>query len=89
MRYFCVIVGINLIHKYFSYYIKKTRWPGIGPGSQERQSYMIPLHYQRLHCNDFILYIYILVLIFYIIIVLEIIKCRDNKSEMKNDLNFN
>ena len=28
---------------------KKTRWPGIGPGSQERQSYMIPLHYQRLH----------------------------------------
>ena len=26
---------------------KKTRWPGIGPGSQERQSYMIPLHYQR------------------------------------------
>ena len=28
---------------------KKSRWPGIGPGSQERQSYMIPLHYQRIH----------------------------------------
>lgn len=27
--------------------LKITRSPGVGPGAQERQSYMLPLHYDR------------------------------------------
>ena len=51
-----VILGSNKIVPFQTIKMKSEnnnkkipRWPGIEPGSQERQSYMIPLHYQRFH----------------------------------------